>query len=683
MAYLHAFYRGLIAILPFSAHGQQAFLFMLIGIFIGFWVGILPGIGGVATLALMLPFIYDMDPTQAFAFLLGMAAVTATAGDITSILFGVPGEGTTAAVIVDGHPMSKKGEAGRALSASLVSSLIGAIFGAFVLALAIPVVRPIVLSIGAAEFFMLAILGIVFIVSLSGKNLLKGLISGALGLALATVGLDPINSIPRYTLEPFLGEDVALFLWDGISLVVVTIGLFAIPEIIDLGVQGSSIARGEIGKLSGVMEGVKDVFRYWWLVMRCSAIGSYIGALPGLGGSVAQWLAYAHAVQSSPDQSKFGQGAVEGVIGPCASTNAKEGGALIPTVAFGVPGSVSMAILLGAFIMQGIVPGPDMLNPAKYLTLTFSLVWIIVVANIVTVAVSFLFLKQLANITHVKGTFLIPFVLLLIYVGGFAVKNSFGDLFLVFLFGVIGWFMVQFDWPRPPMILGLVLGDIAESNFFIATSTYGYKWLTHPGVIIIFLLMVGVLLYSVYQAHRARKGPKPPSDVELQVVIRNPIYRSLFAFSSAVIFAYVVYEAYFGYGNDFPSAALFPRVVGIPGLVLSLLVLAAEVQKAIRRTAPVEPQGEFIGELKSAQLRTLAMLGWLALFFIVIWLLGFIQAAPVMTFLYLKVAAREKWGISIILALLSWAFFYGLFDWAIQLPFPPGALFDWLRIAGL
>jgi TctA family transporter len=579
--------------------------------------------------------------------------------------------------------MSKKGEAGRALSASLVSSLIGAIFGAFVLALAIPVVRPIVLSIGAAEFFMLAILGIVFIVSLSGKNLLKGLISGALGLALATVGLDPINSIPRYTLEPFLGEDVALFLWDGISLVVVTIGLFAIPEIIDLGVQGSSIARGEIGKLSGVMEGVKDVFRYWWLVMRCSAIGSYIGALPGLGGSVAQWLAYSHAVQSSPDQSKFGQGAVEGVIGPCASTNAKEGGALIPTVAFGVPGSVSMAILLGAFIMQGIVPGPDMLNPAKYLTLTFSLVWIIVVANIVTVAVSFLFLKQLANITHVKGTFLIPFVLLLIYVGGFAVKNSFGDLFLVFLFGVIGWFMVQFDWPRPPMILGLVLGDIAESNFFIATSTYGYKWLTHPGVIIIFLLMVGVLLYSVYQAHRARKGPKPPSDVELQVVIRNPIYRSLFAFSSAVIFAYVVYEAYFGYGNDFPSAALFPRVVGIPGLVLSLLVLAAEVQKAIRRTAPVEPQGEFIGELKSAQLRTLAMLGWLALFFIVIWLLGFIQAAPVMTFLYLKVAAREKWGISIILALLSWAFFYGLFDWAIQLPFPPGALFDWLRIAGL
>ena len=545
MDYFGAFYHGLIAILPFSAHGQQAFLFMLVGIFIGFWVGILPGIGGAATLALMLPFVYDMDSTQAFAFLLGMASVTATAGDITSILFGVPGEGTTAAVIVDGHPMSKKGEAGRALGASLASSLIGAIFGAFVLALAIPIVRPIVLSIGAAEFFMLAILGIVFIVSLSGHNLVKGLISGALGLALATVGLDPINSIARYTLERFLGEDVSLFLWDGISLVVVTIGLFAIPEIIDLGVQGSSIARERIGKLGGVMDGVKDVFRNWWLVMRCSIIGSYIGALPGLGGSVAQWLAYAHAVQSSPDQEQFGKGAVEGVIGPCAATNAKEGGALIPTVAFGVPGSVSMAILLGAFIMQGIVPGPDMLNPAKYLTLTFSLVWVVVVSNLITVAASFLFLRQLANITHVKGTFLIPFVLLLIYIGGFAVKNSFGDLFLVFLFGVIGWFMVQFDWPRPPMVLGLVLGDIAESNFFIATSTYGYKWLVHPGVIIIFLLMVAVLVYSIYQARRPHKGEKAPSDVELQIVVRSPIYRSLFALFFALIFGYVVYEGVF------------------------------------------------------------------------------------------------------------------------------------------
>ncbi|MBI2991692.1 MAG: tripartite tricarboxylate transporter permease, partial [Deltaproteobacteria bacterium] len=253
LEYLEAFVAGLYSILPFSAQGQQSFLFMMIGMAIGFVVGILPGLGGATTLALMLPFIYNMDPTTAFAFLLGSNAVTATTGDITSVLFGVPGEGITAATIVDGHPMAKKGEAGRALGAALMSSLVGAIFGAFALALAIPLVSPLVLSIGSAEFFMLALLGITFVASLSGGNLAKGLIAGGLGLVLAMVGLDPIDSIPRFTLEPILGEEHALHLWDGIELVAVTVGLFAIPEIIDLAVKGGSIAHENQGKLGGVM----------------------------------------------------------------------------------------------------------------------------------------------------------------------------------------------------------------------------------------------------------------------------------------------------------------------------------------------------------------------------------------------------------------------------------------------
>ncbi|MGH7826342.1 MAG: tripartite tricarboxylate transporter permease, partial [Candidatus Binatia bacterium] len=238
--YLVAFQAGLMSILPFTEQGQQSFLFMLVGIFIGFWVGILPGLGGATTLALMLPFIYTMDPTTAFAFLLGANAVTSTTGDITSILFGVPGEGITAATVVDGHPMAKNGEAGRALGAALMSSLVGSIFGAIALAVALVIVRPLVLSIGSAEFFMLALLGITFLSSLSGGNLIKGLIGGGLGLSLAMVGLDPIESVPRFTLEPIIGEANALFLWDGISLVAVTVGLFAIPEIIDLAVQRTS-----------------------------------------------------------------------------------------------------------------------------------------------------------------------------------------------------------------------------------------------------------------------------------------------------------------------------------------------------------------------------------------------------------------------------------------------------------
>ncbi len=492
---LQAFAGGLAQV--FTA---TTFTLMLLGIVIGFAVGILPGLGGPVTLALMLPFIFKMEAVEAFAFLLGMSAVTATTGDITSILFGIPGEAITASTIVDGHPMAKKGEAGRALGASLMSSLVGAVFGAFALALAIPVVRPLVLAIGSPEFFMLALLGVTFLASLSGGAVVRGLTAAALGLMLATVGLDPISGIERFTFDN-------LYLWDGIKLVPVTLGLFAIPEVIELSVKGSSIAEEKVEKLGGVMEGVKDTFRHWALVLRCSAIGTYIGIIPGMGGAVSQWVAYAHAVQTSPDKDRFGKGAVEGVLGPGAANNSNLGGALVPTIAFGVPGSVTMAILLGAFIIQGLVPGPPMLLPASqggHLDLTFSFVWIVVVSNVITVSVCFVFLKQLARITEVRGSLVIPFLLVLIYLGGFAQNNAFEDLIVVLAFGLLGWVMVQLDWPRPPLLLGLVLGSLAEKNLFLATDNYGWAWLGFPGV-----LVIGAISWRAYSTPSTSVGGTP------------------------------------------------------------------------------------------------------------------------------------------------------------------------------
>ena len=259
------------------------FTLMLVGIAIGFIVGILPGLGGPATIALMLPFIVKMRPVEAFAILLGMASVLGTTGDITSVLFGVPGEPTAAATIIDGHPMAKKGEAGRALGAVLMSSLVGAIFGAFILALFIPIVRPLVLTFGSPELFMLAILGLTFIASLSGGALLKALLGALIGLFFATVGMYSQTGIQRFT----FGQ---VFLWDGLGLVPITMGFFAIPEIIDLGVQRSSIATEQVKKLGGVMEGVIDTFRHWRLVIRCSALGTFCAIIPGMGPSVSQWL---------------------------------------------------------------------------------------------------------------------------------------------------------------------------------------------------------------------------------------------------------------------------------------------------------------------------------------------------------------------------------------------------------
>ena len=686
MEYLESFYNALISILPFTSQGQQAFFFMLVGIFIGFWVGILPGLGGAATLALMLPFIYKMDPTTAFAFLLGSNAVTATTGDITSILFGVPGEGTTASTIVDGHPMAKKGEAGRALGAALMSSLVGAIFGAFVLALAIPIAAPLVLSIGSPEFFMLALLGITFVGSLSGGNLVKGLMAGGLGLLISTIGLDPIRGIPRFTFEGILGQGPSIFLWDGIDLVAVTIGLFAIPEIIDLAVQGKSIAREQVGKLGGVMEGVKDTFRHWWLVLKCSALGAYVGILPGVGGGTAQWVAYAYAVQSSPNKERFGKGAVEGVLGPGAANNSTKGGDLITTVAFGIPSSVSTAILFGAFLIQGIVPGPDMLNPAKHLTLTFSFVWIIIVSNIITVAVCFLFLNQLAKITNIRGALLIPLLLVLIYLGGFTSKNSFGDMIIVLIFGALGWLMVQFDWQRPPLLVGLVLGTITERNFWISTRAYGAAWLLHPGVLIIAVLIVGAIAYSIREVLRERNRSSAtgaaPAPEPAMAMLTSPVYRPLFALFFVGLFVYVLRETYFEIRPMEERAALFPMVIGMPTLALALLAFGQELFNTLRGATGGTNPPEITSSLEPAVVRSRAVsiVAWILGFFLAIWLLGFVVAVPVASFLYFRFAGGEKWAISILLSVAAWACFYGLFDYLLHLPFPEGQLFQLVGI---
>src|SRR5437879_8045495 len=474
---LQTFFQALLEVLKWNALS-----FMLIGIVVGFWVGLLPGIGGATSLALRWPFVYRMAPVQAFAFLLGMHSVVSTTGESTSILFGIPGEATTVATILDGHAMAKKGQAGRALGASLTSSLIGAIVGAAALALAIPVVRPLVLTFGSPEFFMLSIVWIAFIASLSGRGppgMIRGVLAGCLGLLLASVGQGPQMGIQRYPLS-------SLYLWNGLNLVPVLVGFFAIPEIIDLAVRGTAIAAdAPMGRLSQVREGVFDAFRHIWLTIRCSLIGTYIGIIPGGGVGVAQWIAYAHAVQSAKtpaERDGFGKGDVRGVLGPGAAVNSKEGGALIPTIAFGVPGSTAMAILRGGFFVVGLVPGPDMLT--KHLDVTMSMVWTIVLANIITVVVSVMFRNRRARLTNIRGGLLIPFLALLTFLGAYTSSNSLNDIVVTLIFGWFGYLMVRYRWPRAPLVLGLVLGDVAERYLWISVARYGSAGLTRPIVVV-------------------------------------------------------------------------------------------------------------------------------------------------------------------------------------------------------
>jgi putative tricarboxylic transport membrane protein len=495
---LDAFIDGLLLVLQW-----KAFSLMLVGMGLGFIVGLLPGIGGAATLALMLPFVFKMSPAEAFAFLLGMHAVAATTGDITSILFGVPGEAISAATVVDGHPMAKNGEAGRALGAALMSSLVGALIGALVLALAIPIVRPLVLSFGSPELFMLAMVGIACITSLSGlgaRSQIRGFAMGFFGLLLSTIGQERQSGSLRFDMG-------LMYLWDGLDLVPVLVGIFAIPEIIDLAVRGTAIAgdRQPENLQAGVIEGIKDTFRHFWLVVRCSAVGVFIGILPGAGGGVAQWVAYAHAVQSAKnakERERFGKGDVRGVLGPGAANNSKEGGELIPTVAFGVPGGGAMAILLGGFLIMGLTPGPDMLT--KHLAITFSMVWTLVIANIITVLLCLAVLNHLAKVTYIRGGLIIPFVLFLVFVGSYTANGQIADLIVTFMFGSLGYLMVLFGWPRPPFVLGFVLGKLVETYLFISVNRYGFAWLSRPLVLTLVLLIGSVIAYPFVQERRSR-----------------------------------------------------------------------------------------------------------------------------------------------------------------------------------
>jgi TctA family transporter len=381
--------------------------------------------------------------------------------------------------------------------------VVGSLIGAVSLAISIPIMRPLVLLFGSPELFIIAIMGITFIGTLAGASLIKGLLAGGIGLMLAAIGVDPQTGSLRYTFG-------SLYLWDRLDLIPVVVGLFAIPEIVDLAVRGTSIAGGKTGKITGVMEGVKDTFRHFWLVTRCSLIGVYFGVLPVLGANVAQWISYAHAVQGLKDKSRAGKGAIEGLLGPACANNSTRGGDLIPTIAFGIPGSGAMALLLGAMLIVGLNPGPEMLK--SKLDVTFAMVWVLIIANIIVAGVCFMFLNYLASVTFIRGSLLIPFLMFLVFIGSFTANNDINDNIATILFGVIGYFMVKFGWPRPPLILGLTLGKIAENYLWISTAAYGAKWLTFPSVMGLIALTVFTVAYPTIKERMGKAKYERPED---------------------------------------------------------------------------------------------------------------------------------------------------------------------------
>jgi len=469
---------------------------MLLAVPIGIFFGAVPGLGGKLGIVLLIPFVYGMDPLPGCVFLLSMHAIVHTGGIVPSLLFGVPTNGPEAPLLVDGYPMVRAGRAGRALGAALGASAIGGVIGVICLALILPVVQPFVLAFSPTEFFWLAVVGITLISALAGKMLIPGLMIGCLGWLIGLIGLDPQTGAQRYT----FGQ---LFLWDGFDVISGVLALYALPEMMLLGRRGGDGAPAITGTaahytLGEVLDGVRDNLRHWGLTLITSVMGTFIGMIPGLGGEAAGWMCYAFAVSRMRDRARFGTGAVEGVIAPATGMNAKEGGGLLPTLFFGVPAGSGMAIMLGAMVMLGVKPGPLLI--VHDLPLVWSMLWAIVLSNLICSVFLVLVGRHLGAIAHIRANLLVPVVLVFTLLGTYLAREHWESLLVLGGMGALGYVMRRNNWPRPCFIIGLVLGPTAEQSFHKAYALWGAGFLVQPTSLVMMAIMVAALGYNVWKA---------------------------------------------------------------------------------------------------------------------------------------------------------------------------------------
>jgi len=476
--------------------------YLTVGALFGLVIGIIPGLSGHFAMAMAVTFLYTMEPSSGIAFLLGAHATVAQGGGLTAILFSTPGTGQNAATLLDGPPMRDKGQAGIAVGAAMAACFLGATFGAVSLALLIPVLREVVLFFGPPEIFVLSFLALTFVAVLGKEDLTRSLIAALLGLLLAMIGVDNVTNTARFTMGSSTLED-------GLSLVPVILGLFAVAEMIELWARGGSLARSQSKALSAketqaqIFHGIGLAFKKWWLVMRCSAIGTTMGLIPGLGSAPAAFVAYGHAKQTSRDKASFGKGNVEGVIGPEAANDAVEGGALASTLAFGIPGSSSMAILLSGLFIVGLETGPRMLN--QNLDIVFIMIFTIILGNLIGTVVGMFLVNPLSRATSIRAQLMVPALMAIIVTGAYASDRAIFDIGIALVFGVIGYVMKILSYSRAAMLIGLVLGFAVEKNLYLALLLKGPFFFLQPIPLSLLIVTVLFLGYSIVAIYRDRR----------------------------------------------------------------------------------------------------------------------------------------------------------------------------------
>jgi TctA family transporter len=634
---------------------------LLVGVLIGLAIGVLPGLNGIVGMAMLIPFTYNMDQHAAMALLLGMAAVITSSDFISAVLFGVPGHVGAAATVIDGHAMARNGEAGRAFGAGFAASLAGGLIGAIVLALSIPILRPVLLAIGSPELLAFTLFGLSMVATLSGRAPLKGLTVAGLGLMISMIGSRSESGTLRWTFD-------TLYLYDGVPLVPAMLGLFAIPELCELAVARKKIAGDQASNinLANQWQGVRDVGRHWWLVVRCGILGTGLGAIPGIGSAVIDWIAYGYAQRTEKNPETFGSGDVRGVIAPESSNNAKEGGHLVPTIAFGVPAGASMAILLGAFLMHGLTPGPEMLT--KQLDVTYTIVWSLTLAHIIGAVICLFACPWLARVSTIRPEILLPIVLSLVFVAAYEGSHDWGDLYSLMTFGVLGWIMKRLAWPRPPLVVGLVIGAIFERYLYISTSLYGLAWLTRPVVMVILALVAWALYRPLSEIVRSVIA-------ELRQIGSHPLRISASAAFTMAIILFIVVAIMLS--TDWPVVAKpVPLTACGMALTAAALNLVNELfgkEQAVRGNVDggvaTGGHGAIADKnfgMSGARIRGQAAVyfAWLAGLLGLVAIVGFIPAIAIFIFAYMHLGFKETAvsaaAYAAITALLCWGLFHKL-----------------------
>jgi len=488
-----------------QAISLAVFPYLLIGAIFGLVIGVIPGLSGHFAMAMVIPFLYSMEPGAGIAFLLGAHSTVAQGGGLTAILFSTPGTGQNAATLLDGVPMRQNGQGAMACGAAMTSCFLGATFGAMALALLLPILQKVVLFFGPSEIFVLAFLALTFVAVLGKEDITRSLIAALLGLLLAMVGLDNVTNQERFTFG-------LLELRDGLELVPVILGLFAVAEMFELWVSGGSLTGVDVKPLSAketqkqLFRGMAEAFKRWWLILRCSSIGTAMGLIPGLGSAPAAFIAYGHAKQSAKDKASFGKGNIEGVIGSEAANDAVEGGALASTVAFGVPGSSSMAILLSALFVLGQETGPNMLQ--YHVDVVFIMIFTIIIGNMIGMLGGMFLVNPLSRATGLRGTLLVPVLIVVVFTGAFAVHSAWFDIFVALIFGVIGYLMKELGYSRAAMLIGFVLGFAVEKNLYLATQLDGPDFILRPIPLTLAIITLAFLGYNIWGIITHRREEK-------------------------------------------------------------------------------------------------------------------------------------------------------------------------------